>query len=261
MNKRAVSKASRIPFAILMMVLLNACVVVGQHKASSDEVAKANVDLAAEYYRIGQLETALSTVNKALDADPEFVEANTLIALIYTQLNKNEKAKEHYEIAIEHVDSDTVLYGQVHNNYGAFLCADKQYSSAEEHFLLAIENKLYKSPSAAYENAAFCALEQKDNKKARLYFNKVLEISTKTDRVLIEIAKLDILEENFMDALVSINRFHKMHKPVAQSLWVALQAEVALGNTNKAQKLLTQIKQEFPESAERAMGHSLLKNK
>ena len=83
-------------FLMLSLFLLNACVVTGQQKGTDDEIVRANVDLAAEYYRVGKIEFALQSVNKALKVDPEHVEANMLIALIYIGLESNEKAKKYY---------------------------------------------------------------------------------------------------------------------------------------------------------------------
>lgn len=237
---------------LLLMLLfsLNACVVIGQHKGSDDEVARANVNLAAEYFRQDKLDYALSNLKKALKADPLHVEANTLIALVYNRLNERALAQEHFEIAAEHVMSDTNLYGQVHNNFGAFLCSHNQYFDGEEHIMLAIENKLYESPEAAYENAGLCALGRADAKAARLYFDKALAISPNMPRTLLEIAKLNYDEKKYLEAQSFLQRFHKINPPVAQSLWIASQVEFALGNKEKAQKLLAQLQQDFPESSE-----------
>jgi len=240
--------------------LLVACVVVGQHKGSDEEIARANVDLAAEYYRQGRMDIALSNVKKALRADPESVDAHVLIALIYNQIEEKSLAREHFESAVEYVQSDSVAYGQVHNNFGAFLCANDQYIEAQEHFSLAVENKLYQTPEAAYENAGLCALNKPDADQARLFFNKALKINFNLPRALIEMVKLDVEVKKYADAKIIMQRFHKNNETSSQSLWLAFQIENGLGNKDKAQILLAQLKEDFPDSQE-AKGDSLVLDK
>lgn len=235
---------------VVCLILLNACVVVGQHKGTDEEIAKVNVDLAAEYYRQDRLDIALANLKKALDADASSVEANTLIALVYNRLDEKSLAQEHFEIALEHVASDTVSYGLVHNNYGAFLCANEQYLDAEEHFLLSVGNKLNQNPDAAYENAGLCFLKRPDLEKAHFYFEKALEINPKMPRAILELAEIDFQLKKYGQAQSSLLRFHKINEAVSQSLWLSVKVETAMGNKDKAQKLLTQLKRDFPASKE-----------
>ena len=248
-------------FVVLLLIgsqlLLVACVVVGQHKGSDEEIARANVDLAAEYYRQGRMDFALSNAKKAVRADPESVDANILIALIYSRIDEKALAREHFESAAEYVQSDSATYGQVHNNFGAFLCANDQYIEAQEHFSLAVDNKLYQTPEVAYENAGLCALNRPDVDNARLYFNEALKIKPNMPRALIEMAKLDIEMKKYADAKSVLQRFHKANETNSQSLWLAFQVEHGLGNKDKAQKLLAQLKKDFPDSLE-AKGNSLV---
>lgn len=249
-----------IVWLIVLLSLLNACVVVGQQKGSDSEIARVNVDLATEYYRQGRLDYALENLKKAIRAEPESVDANTLIALVYSQIDKIALAREHFEAAAEHVSSDSNKYGQVHNNFGAFLCAHEQYLEAQEHFELAFENKLYKTPEAAYENAGLCALNRPDVVKARLYFDQALKINPNLPQALIETATLDFKEKKFAEAQLVLLHFHKVNKVVSRSLWLASQIEMSLDNKNKAQKLLAQLKRDFPDSIE-AKGNSLVLDK
>ena len=245
---------------IALLSLLNACVVVGQQKGSDSDIARVNVDLAAEYYRQGRLDYALENLKKAVKAEPESVDANILIALVYSRIDKPALAREHFEIAAEYVPSDSNKYGQVHNNFGAFLCTNGQYIEAQEHFELAIENRLYNTPEAAYENAGLCALNRPDIAKARLYFNQALEINPNLPQALIEIAKLDFEAKKYAEAQLILAHFHKVNEVISRSLWLASQVELGLGNKNKAQKLLAQLKKDFPDSVE-AKGDSLVLDK
>jgi len=230
--------------------MLNACVVVGKQQASDEDIARANVNLATEYFRQGRFEFALDNVKKALKADPESVEANSLSGLIYNEIGEPDLAQEYFEVAVEHVRSDSSEYGKVHNNYGVFLCKNKQMLDAEEHFLLAAENKLYKTPELAYKNAGLCALDQAKNKKARLFFNKALKLNSNMSGVILELAALELMQKNYDAAQSYSKRYAKVGVQSAKSLWLGIQIYRGMGDANKAQKLLAQLKREFPESNE-----------
>lgn len=235
---------------IVFLCQLSACVVIGQHKGTNEEIARVNVDLAVEYYNQNRLDVALTNLKKALAADDESVEANSLIALVYDRLEEKGLAEKYFEMAVKYVQSDSLMYGQIHNNFGVFLCQNDKSLVAEEHFMLAINNKLYESPASAYENAGLCVLTRSDVKKAYLYFEKALENNPKMARSLFEKAKIDFELKKYEQAQEALLNFHKINKAVPQSLWLASEVEIALGNKNKAQKLLTQLKHDFPDSKE-----------
>lgn len=46
--------------------------------------------------------------------------------------------------------------GATHNNYGAFLCRQKRYHEAVDHFLMAAYDPNYLNDAAAFHNAALC---------------------------------------------------------------------------------------------------------
>jgi len=245
-------------FLILVLFLLNACVVVGGNKGSDKEIASANVALAAEYYRLGRLQFALESVKKALKAEEHSVEANSLAALIYVKLTKLALAQEYFNVAVEYVLPDTGLYGQVHNNFGVFLCSNNQVPEGEAHFLLAAENKLYGTPQVAYENAGLCLLNKPDVKKAREYFKLALAIDPNLRAALLELTQINYDAKNYRQALTFLRRYHNTNKAAPRSLWLALQVELALGNKKEARKLLVQLENKFPDSVEAGAGSELL---
>ncbi len=237
--------------AILFLSLLSACVVVGgQQKGTGAEISQANVALATEYYRLGRMALALENLKVALAADPSSVEANSLIALVYNQIDETSLAQAHFEKATKLVTRDTTLYGQVHNNYGTFLCSNNQSDLAEKHFILAAKNKLYQTPKLAYENAGLCALNKPDLVKARKYFTAALAIDSKMPRVIFAIAKLNFDEKKYQQALAFLMQLHQANEVTPQTLLLASKSELALGNKNRARALLDELASQFPDSNE-----------
>ena len=242
--------AGRNLIIVVVIFALVACVNISKNRADPEEIAQAHVNLGGEYYRQNRLDLALESLKKALDADPQSVEANSMIALVYQELNESSLAALHFESAIEYVRSDSPLYGNVHNNYGSFLCGAGSKISAEEHFLKAANNKLYKTPEKAYENAGVCAMERERFDEAREYFQKALEIKPTLPRSLFEMAKLQFDAGENMSARAYIQRFHSVNSMTPASLLLSIRNEDKLGRREEVRKLFEQLQKRFPKSQE-----------
>ena len=75
---------------------------------------------------------------------------------------------------------------------------------------------------------------------------------------LLEQARAKLMRNEEVDELIKPQ--NKVNKVVSRSLWLASQIEMSLDNKNKAQKLLAQLKRDFPDSIE-AKGNSLVLDK
>lgn len=242
--------ANSILIVILVVSLVSACVNVNNKKGEPEEIAQAHVALGGEYYRQRRLDLALESLKKALDADPQSVEANSMIALVYEDLDEPKLAQEYFERAIEYVSTDSPLYGGVHNNYGSYLCGKGSRLSAEEHFLKAVNNKLYKTPEIAFENAGICALESERKQEASEYFQQALKIQPNMLRSLFEMAKLQYEKSDYLSARNFIQRFHSLSAPTAASLLLSFRNEDKLGSKEEAIKVFEQLQTSFPKSQE-----------
>ena len=74
------------------------------------------------------------------------------IAFSYEKAGQVEKASEYYQKSIEVSPN----LGEVHNNYGAFLCRQGKYKKSLEEFKKAINSTNYADKQAAVENARWC---------------------------------------------------------------------------------------------------------
>ena len=241
---------------ILHIALLSGCVSTGQKKASPDEIARANINLAAEYFRLGRLEPALNSAKKAIAADPESITGNSLIALIYQRLDQPGLAEEYFSTAVELVAEDTSEYGVIHNNYGVFLCQNNRLLDADESFSKAANNKLYQTPQDAFENAGLCAINGGRWEMAEEHFRKALKLAPKKPRSLIGMAKIQYNAKKYLLSRAYLQRYHAVSKGNAASLLLALKVERELSADNEVKRLKKELQTRFPESEE---AKSLLK--
>src|SRR5512134_531369 len=80
--------------------------------------ARARADLAAGYYRTGQLAVALDEARRAVSIDPGFADAYGLLGLIYMDMDQRGDAEENFQRAMRLDPANSELA----NNYGWFLC-------------------------------------------------------------------------------------------------------------------------------------------
>jgi tetratricopeptide (TPR) repeat protein len=82
--------------------------------------ARARVELAAGYFRNGQLAVALEEAKRAVQIDPTFADAYGLLGLIYMELEDRRAAEENFQRALQLDPSNSDL----NNNYGWIVQTD-----------------------------------------------------------------------------------------------------------------------------------------
>ena len=107
----------RVLTVVGMSFVLLACAGAQQQEKNDLKIAESNWKLGVGYYQQGKVEAALEKLQKALKARPDYSPAHSSIALVYQRLGKNDKAREHYETALELEPSN----GNIHNNFATFI--------------------------------------------------------------------------------------------------------------------------------------------
>jgi len=236
-------------YVVLSIIFINliSCVAVSEKNISHEKVAEANVSLAAEYFRQNRLANALANLKKALKANPDHVEGNVMIALVYSKLQDPEQTRKYFEIAEELVDEETTIYGNVHNNFGTFLCAENNIIEANEHFMLAAENKLYSTPQVAYENSGHCWLKRPDLERAKANFKKALKIDQRLSRSLWQLSSIAFQESDYTLSRQYLEKYEKLTVLDPDVLLLKIRIEKAL-NGDRVQELVKELNEKFPNS-------------
>ena len=82
------------------------------------EAAEVNTSLGQEYMNRGQYEVALEKLTRAIEIDPDYAPAHTVMAVLHERLGQTEDAGKEYLRAVKAAPDN----GDVNNNYGVFLC-------------------------------------------------------------------------------------------------------------------------------------------
>lgn len=239
---------------ILMFVMLSLLGCGGSSNTrknkmdDSREAATINVQLASGYIKRGQLEIAKEKLLKAIELDDDYVPAYTTMAVLMSRLGEYEAAEDYYEDALD-IDSKNP---ELRNNYGTFLCQHNKIEQAVEQFNKALNNQFYATPTVAHANLGYCMLKssQPDYRLAEQHLRKSLEVNPNIRSSLLAMGELGIKTRRYLMARAYMQRYHAITKPTADSLWLQVQAEKALGDKKYFNKLSSQLLSEFPNSPE-----------
>lgn len=139
------------------ILLLSACVSsIPNEDFDRQQAAKARVELAIGYLNQQELSQAKLNLDKAFNYAPDYYLVHSAFAYFYQQQGNAELAKKAY---IKAIDLDE-KQGDVHNNYGAFLCSQGEFESAYSQFQAALASPQYYQQADTYENLVLCAYSQ-----------------------------------------------------------------------------------------------------
>ncbi len=241
------------PLILLFVFTLSACSNMGEQRiekkpseANLSEAAKVNIELGVGYIQRKQFKAAKDKLEKAIEQDPDNAEAYRTLAYLYSMLGLSEQAEEKYEEALKLQPNDP----EILNGYGAFLCAHGELEKAQEKFKLAYSNPFYDSLYLAQSNAGSCYLQEGKYVEAEALLRKSLRVQPRLAGSLISMAEIGVKTEKYLMARAYVQRYHEVKKPTAESLWILVQAEKALGAREHYMKYARQLIKDFPDSDE-----------
>jgi type IV pilus assembly protein PilF len=248
---------------IITITGLSACSskqeAVKEKKISEPDLEQAsalNVQLALGYIEREQLGIAQEKLEKAIEQNPENIDAYTSMAYLKRLINEYDMAEDFYQKALDIKSNDP----NIHNNYGGLLCQMGRYDDALDEIRKAYDNPFYETPYLAYANAGTCLLDKGDYKQAETMLRKALRDQPNYAGALISMAEIGVKTEKYLMARAYIQRYHAVARPSAESLWLQVQAEKALGAEDHYMKYARQLLKEFPDSDQAGMLEEMARN-
>lgn len=234
------------------MLLALTCTACGPQSRNNTKQSKAgdpsqiNALLCSEYLKKKSLKAAMIKCKKSLKQNPANANAHKWIAVLHLRLGQDKLAGRHFQRAVDLLPNDSAA----HNNYGTYLCRNKQYNKAENHFVKAVSNPLYRSHHVAYVNAGACMQKAGNMQKAEKYFRAALRTSPFFGPALIRMAYLTYEQDRCISALGFVRRWSKNNHWSSKTLWLSMNTEKKCGNSDKyvSQGLL--LRARFPTSVE-----------
>ncbi|HFD79632.1 MAG TPA: type IV pilus biogenesis/stability protein PilW [Gammaproteobacteria bacterium] len=208
--------------------------------------AAVNTQLGIEYMRNGMYDTALEKFKKALRENPRLQAAHASIAILYEQLGETDDAAKHYRKAYRLNPDDPVNL----NNYGQFLCRQGELEKADEMFLRALKDPLYRYPEAVLTNAGICAMKKPDMEKAEKYFRAALKRSKSYVPALRNMIRVSFAEKKYLATRAYLQRLQAVQPLTPELLWIGVQTENEMGDRHAVSSYSMLLKNKYPESEE-----------
>jgi type IV pilus assembly protein PilF len=210
--------------------------------------ARIRLELAANYFSMGQTDVALDEVKQALAAEPNYADAFNLRGMIYMRLNDMGMAEESFRraAALRPQDPD------VAHNYGWLLCQQRKFAEAEVHFQRALAQPTYLVRSRTLMAQGLCLEGAGKTAEAEEALGKSYELDPGNPVVGYNLALLKYRRADMPRAQFYIRRLNNSELANSQTLWLGIKVEKRLGNTVAMRQLADQLQKRYPDSQELA---------
>lgn len=214
--------------------------------SAATQRARAHTELGTAYFQAGNMAVALEEVRIAVSADRNYAPAYNLSGLVHMYLRENQVAEQNFVEGLRLAPADP----EISNNYGWFLCQTGREKEGIAQFISAVKNPLYGTPELSLTNAGVCAMQVDDMAVAEDYLTKALRLGRNTSSALLQLGHLNFRLKRYLDAKDFLARLHNQSDPTAESLWLALRVERALGDRKAEAGFTSQLRRRFPDSKE-----------
>ncbi|HQR21546.1 MAG TPA: type IV pilus biogenesis/stability protein PilW [Burkholderiaceae bacterium] len=215
-------------------------------QANAKARARARVELAAGYFRNGQVSVALEEARRAAQIDPTSAEAYGLLGLIYTELDDTREAEANFQRALQLDPANP----DINNNYGWVLCRGGREQEAMPYFQRALRDPLYATPSLANLNAGMCMMRVRDYGAAEPYLRRAFELDASSSRTKMELTRLYLATGRTDRAAFYYGLLSKSGEDTPESLWLGLKVARAQGDLRTETRIASELRSRFPTSKE-----------
>jgi type IV pilus assembly protein PilF len=217
---------------------------VRTYKKEPAKAAIANMQLAIEYMRLGQLSNSRECIERALSEDSSNADVQMTAGLVYERINEMSKAEHAYEAATRLGKGDP----NIANAYAVFLCRTGKTAAGQKLFQEVAVNPLYQTPWVALGNAGSCARASGDLVNAEKFFNRALAIRPNYTEGLLQLGNVAFDRGDAAQALDIVQRYLAVNPPSPEVLWLGFRAQRKLGDPVAAAVFARRVQTEFPDS-------------
>ncbi len=157
----------RLIVCVSAMCVLSACgsatfqldALTQAQPSATRERAMRRLSLATAYYEQNQTEVAQQEVRAALQIDPQFAEAYSLLGLIHQREKAPALAQQSFEQAVALASKLPVRSAElaaIQHNYGWFLCEQNQFVQAQAQFANALSQPNYRYADKTTKAVVLC---------------------------------------------------------------------------------------------------------
>jgi len=208
--------------------------------------ARVRLQLAASYFQDGKHAIALDEVKRVMQTDPSFSDAYNLAGLIYQALEQPDLAEQHFRRAIALTPRD----GSPLHNLGWLQCTQKQYAQADQNFDQALAVPGYTDRAKTLMTQGICQARAGNRAPAINTLKRSYDLDSGNPVTTYNLALLLFNDSRYDDAQPYIRHLNNSDLANAQSLWLGIKVERALGSRAAMRQLGEQLLRRFGDSHE-----------
>lgn len=237
--------------AIVGAFILSGCQTVPTTK-DPEKGVKVRTQLAAEYIKSGDLDSAKRALDQALKVNPKDSSANMMMGVLLQQEGSRsnlEKADAYFERAVQ-LDPENA---QAHNNYGTYLYQMKRYHDAIQQLTLAGSSLGYDQRYRALENIGRIYLHLGGVANAEKMFSQALQANRDSSVSMLELAEIYYLQQRIPAATGMYEQYVRtvgQKNQGARALWIGIRVARANADRTGVQVLVNQLRIFYPDSSE-----------
>lgn len=221
-------------------------------KKDPEKAVKVRTQLAAEYIKSGDLDSAKRTLDQALEMNSRDSATNMMMGILLQQEGSKvsmDKADAYFKRAI----SADPQNAQARNNYGTYLYQIERYNDAIEQLNVAGTTLGYDQRYKALENVGRIYLKLGDMPNAEKSFKQALQVNRDSYISMLELSEIFYLKQQTAAATQLYEQFVRgvgQKNQGARALWIGIRNARANSDTMGMQALVNQLRALFPESPE-----------
>lgn len=231
---------------VLVLMALAACAhsSSGFKKASAQQMAQSNMQLAIEYMKLGKMLDSRTFIEKALSEDPLNPDVQMTAGLVYERVHDTAKAEHGYSTAYRLGKSDPNIV----NAYAGFLCRTGKAQAGEKLFAAIADSPLYQTPEVALVNAGVCLRGTGDMVDAERYFHRALAIRPNMPEAQLQLGNIAFDRGDAAEARDMVQQYLAANPPTPEVLWLGFRAARKLGDNSSAASFARRVQTDFPDS-------------
>ena len=216
----------------------------GQNETEARRRARIRLELAVNYLQHGQPQVALEEVRQALAADPDNADAYHVRGLAHMAQGDLAKAEHSLRRAQDMKPRDPDIL----HNLGWLQCQREHYEQAGELFERALAIPGYASRSKTLMSLGVCQQRAGQVEQAEQTLLRAYEIDAGNPVIGYHLASIIFARGDIGRAQFYARRVNNGEFGSAESLWLGIRIERALGDTVAMRQLAEQLRKRFPDS-------------
>lgn len=244
----------------VVLLALSGCVASGRAPAKPEVAAvqaapeggdiarraQIRMELAASYLQAGQATVALQEVAQAIALEPRNADAYALQGLILLGMRDYPAARNSLQQSLSLKPGDP----RTLHNMGWLDCLEGRYAQGVAVLDRVLDSPRYAESSKTLMTKAMCQRQAGDVAAAEKTFLQAYEMDAGNPVIAYHLADLLFRRQELERARFYARRLNNGEYANAESLWLGIRVEKAMGDKAAVRQLADQLQRRFPDSKE-----------